>query len=309
MQREPKDLELYLVINNCSEYKHEEKNLTMSYTEFYIGWMPKAPAGFVKRSRITVLAILILLIIVGIVLSFFQKTFSTASFEFGQLTQVRGIYQKYPVPAIKIVSEKDLLGNTTFITIPLVGYGKFGSDGIINQLEKENNTTLDQKEITVKGTLLYSDGKTLLQIDGNDKPLVNITKNPAHTAQPIITDLGDIRIQGEVLDPKCYFGVMKPGYGKPHRDCAIRCLLGGISPVFHTQTAKGESNYYLLVGEHGEKINTKLQNFVADPVEITAHAKQIDDWIILYLKETPDIKRIGELSWSKNGNALSCIVR
>jgi hypothetical protein len=281
----------------------------MDNTEFYIGWMPKASAGFVKYSRMALLVILIILMSLGIVLAFFQKQFSTASFEFGQLTQVTGVYQKYPVPGIKIASQKDMWGNATYITMPLVGYGKFGADGIMAILEKENNTSLDQKEITVKGTLLYSDGKALLQIDGNDKPLVSINKKSTAAAQQVVKDLGSIRIQGEILDPKCYFGVMKPGHGKPHRDCAIRCLLGGISPVFHAQNAKGESNYYLIVGATGEKINTKLQDYVADPVEIIAHAKQIDDWIVLYLKETPDIKRIGELSWAKNGDVLSCIVR
>ena len=38
-------------------------------------------------------------------------------------------------------------------------------------------------------------------------------------------------VKGEIVDPKCFFGVMKPGEGKPHKDCAIRCILGGIPPV------------------------------------------------------------------------------
>ena len=39
---------------------------------------------------------------------------------------------------------------------------------------------------------------------------------------------------------------MKPGEGKPHRDLAIRCKLGAISPVLAVKNTKGEANYYLV---------------------------------------------------------------
>ncbi len=55
-----------------------------------------------------------------------------------------------------------------------MGYGKHGVDGIIASLEEENNTSLDKKEITVKGTLLYNDRKLIVQISAQDKPLVHI---------------------------------------------------------------------------------------------------------------------------------------
>lgn len=63
---------------------------------------------------------------------------------------------------------------------------------------------------------------------------------------------------------------------------------------------KGVSNYYIIVGKNGVKIdNAQLQDYVADPVELAADAKQVDDWIVLYVKSKPDIKRIAELSWAK----------
>ena len=75
---------------------------------------------------------------------------------------------------------------------------------------------------------------------------------------------------------------MKPGEGKVHKDCAIRCILGGIPPVLRVQNEKGEANYYLLVGPHGEKMNEAVKDLVAEPVEIEARAVQQGDWIILY---------------------------
>lgn len=267
---------------------------------FYIGWMPEAPNLYANHTRKFLLALAALVLIAGTLLALSQKKFSTSSFEFGQLTTVTGIYLRQPVPSIKTVAGYDLSGNTNYLTIPLVGYGKFGAEGVMEAIEKEKHLSLDKKEVTLKGTLLYSDGKSILQVDQHDDPLVSINEGVSEY-QPKITGLGPIQIKGEILDPKCYFGVMKPGHGKPHRDCAIRCLLGGISPVFRVRDEKGRSNYYLLLGENGERINEQLQDFIADPVELEANAIQYDDWIVLNVNAT-SIKRINALSWIKNAD-------
>ena len=269
-----------------------------SEAEFYIGWMPAAPDGFAKHVRKVVIALIILVVVAGIVLALQQRKFSTSSFEFGHLTEVKGIYQQFPVPSIKVMTDRDAFGHATYITMPLVGYGKFGAEGVIAELEREKNISLDKKEVTLKGTLLYSDGKTLLQIDKNDKPLINVSEADAKTFSPEIKELGTVQLTGEVLDPKCYFGVMKPGHGKPHRDCAIRCIAGGMSPVFWVRNEKGETNYYLILDENGEKMNEQLQDHIAEPISLEARAVQYDDWTVLYTNKE-SIKRTGGLSWFK----------
>ncbi|MEK7227106.1 MAG: hypothetical protein AAB221_15685 [Bacteroidota bacterium] len=277
----------------------------MDKQEFYIGWQPKSPQSFTKHVRKVILALAIFVIGAGFLLARQQKKFSTASFEFGQLTEVKGIYQQFPVPSVKVATMRDAFGNSSYITIPLVGYGKSGAEGTIAALEKEKNTHLDKKEITIKGTLLYSDGKTLLQIDKNDDPLVSVG-NAASLQLPsnTIKDLGMVDLTGEVIDPKCYFGVMKPGHGKPHRDCAIRCIAGGMSPVFYVRNEKGEHGYYLILDENGEKMNNALKNYVAEPVSLKAKAVQYDDWVVLYVNKNT-IKRTGGLSWFKTDD-ISC---
>ncbi len=247
----------------------------MNNSEFYIGWMAKAPKSFAKHVKIVLLILFPVALIVGYLLSTHQKKFSTANFEFGKLTEVKGVYYNDPVPMLKVF-DKDSLS----ITLPMVGYGKQGAETAIMELEKEKGILLNGKEVTLKGTLIYGDGKILLQIDRNDNPIVNI--GAASTVQLQQKDLGTQTIRGEIIDPKCYFGVMKPGEGKVHRDCAIRCILGGIPPVLHVQNEKGESNYYLIVGANGEKMNEAVQDVVAEPVSIEAKVIQQDDWIILY---------------------------
>jgi hypothetical protein len=99
---------------------------------------------------------------------------------------------------------------------------------------------------------------------------------------------------------------MKPGEGKPHRDCAIRCILGGISPMLAVKNEKGEANYYLLVSDDGGSINEAVQDYVAEPVEMKARLVQYDDWVVAYMKTKDQIKRYSYLR-ERFGNTLqSC---
>jgi hypothetical protein len=271
----------------------------MDQQDFYIGWMSKAPPGFAKHVKKVLLILFPAALIVAYLLSTSQNKFSTASFEYGKLTEVKGIYYNNPIPMLKVFDKNNLS-----ITIPLVGYGKHGAETAIMELEKEKGVSLNGKEVTLKGTLIYGDGKTLLQVDKNDDPIVNI--GAESTVQLQQKDLGTQTIRGEIIDPKCYFGVMKPGEGKVHRDCAIRCILGGIPPVLHVQNEKGESNYYLIVGPNGEKINEAVQDIVAEPVSIESRVVQQDDWVILYTGKEK-IKRISYTQLKDpNAKVIAC---
>ena len=60
---------------------------------------------------------------------------------------------------------------------------------------------------------------------------------------------------------------MNPGNGKVHRDCAARCISGGIPPLF--VTLDGEEQF-LMVGADGNAIAPDaLREFVAEPITIT----------------------------------------
>jgi hypothetical protein len=271
---------------------------------FYIGWMGSAPKYLVRFIRKYLLFIFAMAILLGCLLALCQKKFGSGNFEFGQLTDVKGIYFEKPVPCLKVINGKDIWGNPSYLTIPLVGYGKHGAGGILSDIEKEKNTLLNQKKLTLRGTLLYNDGVTILQIDKSDNPVRDISNAPVSAdLLPQTRELGYAEIKGEIIDPKCYFGVMKPGEGKPHRDCAIRCILGGISPMLAVKNSKGEANYYLLVGPNGEPVNEAVQDYVAEPVEMNARLVRYDDWIVAYLDRNKTIKRYSYLR-ARYGNSI-----
>jgi len=257
----------------------------MKHDEFFIGWMPKAPEGFSKHVKKALMVLMVIVAFTGILLSLMQRKFGTGNFEFGKLTEVKGIYFNAPVPFLKAINGKDIFGNPSFITIPLIGFGKFGAAGTIDEIQKQKGISLDRKEVTMKGTLLYNDGKLLMQIDANDSFLVSLGGDAEASLLPVSKDMGELTLRGEIVDPKCFFGVMKPGEGKPHKDCAIRCILGGIPPVLKVTDEKGNENYYLIAGPNGEKMNEVVKDFVAEPVTINAKVVKYDDWIVLYVRE------------------------
>ena len=88
-------------------------------------------------------------------------------------------------------------------------------------------------------------------------------------------------LEGEIIDPKCYFGVMKPGFGKIHRSCAVRCISGGIPPVFATSDENNISEYYLITDEKGKAINKDILAFIGKPSKIKGVVEKIDDWYLL----------------------------
>jgi hypothetical protein len=48
-------------------------------------------------------------------------------------------------------------------------------------------------------------------------------------------------LRGEIVDTKCYLGVMTPGEDKVHRGCAVRCISRGVPPAFLVRDASADS--------------------------------------------------------------------
>jgi hypothetical protein len=266
--------------------------------EFYIGWQAKAPLVFKKHIKKVLIVLFPIALLAGFLLGSSQKKFSTAQFEFGKPTSLKGIYYSEPVPLLKVTDK-----NNTSIFIPLVGYGKHGAATTILEWEKENSISLNRRQLTLTGTLLYNDGKVLMQVDKNSRPVLEAG---TAIANPLVQkNLGRQTIRGEIIDPKCYFGVMKPGEGKVHRDCAIRCILGGIPPVLHVQNEKGEHHYYLLAAESNQGINEAVQDRVAEPVTIEGRLVQQDDWMIVYTSKE-NIQRYSYINDKYKGSIAHC---
>lgn len=252
-------------------------------TEFYIGWQKEAPPSFAHAARRFVAGAGIIVPLLAFLIVRYQSGFSTATFEFGTTTELNGTFQRGPAPFLRVANGTDVQGNPVFQNILLVAPGKFGFDHIDGATALKNGQALK-----LAGFLVYHDGKTALEVYNIEKTGAG-TVPDEHAGHP----LGAVTLRGEITDPKCMLGVMKPGVGKPHRDCAVRCIAGGIPPVLKVANAAGETEYYLLAGKNGEPLNECLLDFVADGIQVSGQLEQQGDWLVLYADPTT-LRRINK---------------
>jgi hypothetical protein len=98
-------------------------------------------------------------------------------------------------------------------------------------------------------------------------------------------DPGLVTLVGEIVDSKCFMGVMKPGNLKTHRACAARCVSGGIPPVLVVRDEKGRASYLLLTDADGRRVNERVLDRIAEPLEITGRLRRHGD--LLELRADP----------------------
>jgi len=260
--------------------------------EFFIGWSDKMPSSYAQAVKKMVVLLIPIVLLVAFLVVKAQKDFSTSNFEYGTTTVLEGTLIKTPAPMLRINWGMDLDEKPVFQHILLVGFGKLGAQRTLTKIENKIGHDLNGKPVILAGTLIYHDGKTTLELTDGIAAYKGASNKLANSTISTIP-LGTLNLQGEIIDPKCFFGVMKPGDGKPHKSCAARCISGGIPPIFVTRKLNGERDYYLLVGENGEAINQEILPFVADQLRITGQANQMHDWKILSLATTKDICRLG----------------
>ena len=234
--------------------------------EFFIGWQGKAPEKTGRFLKMLTVAAVVIAVGVAAVLPALQRTVSEdARFEFGNLREFSGILVKEPVPML--IGDEQVV---YFLVNPL----KHGFDA---ELAAKHHL----KRVTMKGTRIYRSDQEMIEAVPSS---VQATDAPAASSHPLgaIGDLGEATLKGEIVDSKCYLGVMNPGNLKPHRACAINCIQGGIPPVLLVRDREGQASYVLLVDEDGGSLNAEILNFVAEPVRVKGRLKKLGSQFILY---------------------------
>lgn len=267
------------------------KHMKQNPDEFYIGWQPVSPDFFAHRVKQSVLALCFLVPLIGIVLVLHQSDFSASTFEYGQVTEIEGTLITSPAPFLQLYRGTSVTGDPVYQYILLVAPGKHGVQEMLTSVETSLGHSLHGRMVKLSGFLIYHDGKTLMEVEEmEDIRDEGVARDSARLSVPY----GGGSVIGEITDPKCLFGVMKPGYGKPHRSCAARCIAGGIPPVLKTVSAEGYMYYYILTGEVGRPINHEILPFVGDQVAICGEIRKIGDWLVLYRDPNKDIALVNK---------------
>ncbi len=246
--------------------------------EFYVPYIEGSLGHETKKTIKRFALIAILVIVVGaLIFSFSQKPFKNSTFELTTSTKITGVFHENPYPMLRVQ-----IAENSFKNILLLGFGKSSANPFLEKI-LETEKSLNGKHLSIEGNLIYYNGKTLIQITDEEKVTV---LDDAIAPTPSKQNVSQMTFQGEIIDPKCYFGVMKPGKGKIHRSCAVRCISGGIPPVLATSDNNNVSQYFLLTTMDGTPINKDVLSYVGKPSMISGVVQKMEDWYVL--KINPD---------------------
>lgn len=228
--------------------------------DFYIGYLAKSPISYAKKTWLFVAVLILIIPTVSILAALNQKEFNNGRFEFGVLRDFEGIYLAEPVP--RLYMQDTIGGEEISQSLLLVGFGKFK---VPDQLEENSG-----QRVRFTGTLIHRRNIVMAEIT-NEASLEIL--GPAESLPESLNErLGDVVLRGQLVDTKCFFGVMNPGIEKVHRACAIRCVAGGIPPGLWIRGGKGDDVCFLVSGPPGQDLDLDVQ-FVGLEVEIQGSAE------------------------------------
>ena len=240
--------------------------------EFYVGYLPKAAVGIARRIRAVVVLLFIFAAITAMVFARVQRTFAPSVFEYGKVGTFEGTIEATPYPILIVRGPGSTEPKASRYL--LVAEGKLGADSEV--------AAFTGKNVQLRGTKIYRENQMMLVLaSGSISP-----KGGSAQSVPPSQELGAFELSGEIVDSKCYLGVMNPGSGKVHRDCAVRCISGGIPPIFVTNNFNGSPAILLLTDLHQKPLPKEtFLKLVAQPIRI--HGSVVKIGGTLYLKTEP----------------------
>jgi hypothetical protein len=225
---------------------------------FYIGYLPKAPSDLARFTRRRAAGIVGVCLGIAAAAGAALPYFGAGLFEFGRPQDFTGVMRCDVAPVLQTVDAD----------IPLVGPGKHTAP-----LELCGGSG---RPVVVTGTRIARDGRTLLEVaqfawrDG----VPDLPHAPAGS-------LGRFSLTGEIVDAKCYFGVMNPGEGRVHRACARQCLRGGIPAVFIARDQTGATLPLLIDDLEGGATSAALIRLAGEAVVASGQVSRQGRWLVL----------------------------
>lgn len=257
--------------------------------DFFIGWsadVPKRTGAFARRAWVGALLLGLSIAAYGAIS---QAPFAKSRFEFGVERAFEGRIEHIPYPTLVVDRPGDASGASSSRWL-LTVFGKRGAE--------EFTEPLDGHRVRVIGSLIYRGAGTMVEIlPGSLEDLGAVARSgsprakdwfPSDPVSPVVEAGGAAPMTGtftgEIVDSKCFLGVMKPGNLKTHRACAIRCISGGVPPVL---VVRGESpsdpvTYLLLVDADGKAVNDRVLDYVAEPIALRGTLKSFGDMHVLH---------------------------
>lgn len=219
--------------------------------EFYIGYADQMPVETARVVRRGVMGAIVMSLLVFGLIAATHTPAESGTYEFGIEKPFEGLLMESPLPLLQVGDSPGSI--TNYI---LVGSGKFG----LPSYARGHNG----QRVRFVGSLIYKG--TALMVELNDEKSFQVVSSGSvgpvveETRQPSTTGKSTPNVWvGELVDTKCYLGVMRPGAGKVHRGCAVRCLSGGVPPGLLLRDSTGNSVVMMLVGVGGKPLEFDVQ--------------------------------------------------
>ncbi|HET8891701.1 MAG TPA: hypothetical protein VFQ41_22580 [Candidatus Angelobacter sp.] len=239
--------------------------------DFFVGYLP-TPPNVAKRMKRIVAALAISIVAIAATVGIAQHGFAHSRFEFGRYRAFEGVLLERPYPMLLVVRPGNTRRASPFSVYLLVDQFKHGADDRVRGLHGQR--------VSLEGELIYREGSSMLEL----KPGSIQKINPADSsAAPILMPFGPLTLTGEIVDSKCYLGVMNPGNGKVHRDCAARCVSGGVPAALVTST-KGQPGAVFLLQSAIGKLPQNIVEHAGEQLSLSGEGLAVGDQRFLILR-------------------------
>ena len=229
--------------------------------EFYIGYADSIPAHIGDHVRRTIAGFACAAAIVVLTVVFASSTLPSSTFEYGTETEFAGVLRRVPYPVLEFGTRR----------LWLVGRGKWGADTILAHVA--------DGPVTVRGTRIHRGQHEMLELAGwKSEP--GAARSPVRV--PHVPHFDLVTLRGEIVDSKCFLGVMNPAEGAVHRDCARRCLSGGMPPMLLVRDGMQREELVVLVSADGRALSRAIAPAAGVPVEVTGRVERDGNAYVLY---------------------------
>ncbi len=263
---------------------------------FYVGYVDETPPGVSRFARRLAIGLVLLAAVLGAALALLLERFDEGVFEYGTVRDYSGELLVDPHPRL-LTADGPAEGYL------LVGVGKQGLD--VNGEPSPPWTPSPSRKTGLSGTLIRNPEAAMLEVHSlelpegaaeagpaveptppaapaaNGSPLDGERAGSESDAATIVTRVRGQTLLGEIVDTKCYLGAMKPGRGKPHRECASLCIRGGIPAALLVRTEGGQRHLVHLLNPQGQPLGRELLEWVGEPVEVWGTLRRRDNRLFL----------------------------
>jgi hypothetical protein len=242
---------------------------------FYVGYLDPNPQT-ARRLRQLAASLVVLAAVVATVLAIATGPFDRGTYEYAAEREWQGRIEATPYPVLitmtRAVANSPRGGYERF---PLVAEGKHGAGALV--------AGLDGATVRLKGRRIIRQETTMIEVvPGTIERYEPSLKETKSMPRQDVEDLGVVTFTGEIVDSKCFLGVMNPGRLEVHRACAIRCIAGGVPPMLFVKESGGREAHLMLVDSRGLPLNDRVLDLVGYQVTIEGRLERRDDLHYLY---------------------------